>query len=142
MDTPTLDVADSRARGERYRQVNCRLLSQCGERSGSGAAASEASRGRLHPEVRRDGSQRAQKVVVFGVGADPEPNDDIAFDDAECAMPEPDPGGVDGPSRVYVLEAEASVLRVLPEAAVGLTRPPLNMLREPAVRFAEATRRP
>jgi len=62
------------------------------------------------------------------VPADPEPNDDIAFEDPECAMPEPDPGGVDGPGRVYAFEAETSVLRVLLETAVGFTGPALNVI--------------
>jgi hypothetical protein len=63
------------------------------------------------------------------VRADPEPDDDIVFDDAERAVPEADPSGVDGPSRVHVLEAEASVLRILLEAAIGFTSPPLNVIR-------------
>ena len=96
---------------------------------GSAAAASEASRGRLHSVVRRDGSQRAEKTIIFGVRADPEPDDDIAFDDAERTMPEPDPSSVDGPSRVHGLEAEASVPRVLFETAIGFTSPPLNVIR-------------
>ena len=61
--------------------------------------------------------------------ADPEPDNDIAFDDAERAVPEPDPSGVDGPSRVHVLEAEAAVLGVLLETAIGFTSPPLNVIR-------------
>ena len=60
--------------------------------------------------------------------ADPEPNDDIAFEDAECPMPESDPCGVDGPGRVHAFEAETSVLRVLLETAVGFTGPALNMI--------------
>lgn len=68
-------------------------------------------------------------MIVFGVRADPEPNDDIALDDAERAVPEPDPGSVDRPSRVNVLEAEASVLRVLLEPAIGFTSAPANMVR-------------
>jgi hypothetical protein len=63
------------------------------------------------------------------VCADPEPNDDVAFDDAECAMPESDPRRVDGPSRVHAFEAEASVLRVLPETPIGFTGPALNVIR-------------
>ena len=78
--------------------------------------------------VRRDGSQRAEKAIVLGVRADPEPNDDIAFDDADGAMPESHPRSVDWPRRVHVLEAEASMLRVLLETAVGFTGPPLNMI--------------
>jgi hypothetical protein len=81
-------------------------------------------------------------VVVFGVRADPEPNDDIVFDDSERAVPKPDAGGVNGSSLVHVLEAEASVVRVLLETAIGFTSPPLDMLREPSVSFAEAARRP
>ena len=60
---------------------------------------------------------------------DPEPNDDIAFDDAERAVPEPDAGGVDGSNRVHPFEAEASVLRVLLETAISFTRASLNMFR-------------
>ena len=78
--------------------------------------------------VRRDGSQRAEEVVVLGVRTDPEPNDDIAVDDAERAMAESHPCGVDGPFCVHVFETKTSVLRVLLEAAVGFTGPPLDML--------------
>jgi hypothetical protein len=63
------------------------------------------------------------------VRADPKPNDDIAFDNAERAIPEPDTDGVDRPSGVHVLEAEASVLRVLLEPAIRFTCPPLDMIR-------------
>ena len=83
---------------------------------------------RLHAEVRRDGSQGAEEVIVLGVCADPEPDDDIAFDDPNRAMPEPDPCGIDGPGRVHVLEAETSVLRALLEATVGVTGPALDMI--------------
>jgi hypothetical protein len=75
-----------------------------------------------------DGSQRAEEVIVLCVRADPEPNDDIGFDDAKGTMPESDACGVDGPGRVHGLEAETSVLRVLLETAVGFTGPPLNMI--------------
>lgn len=97
---------------------------QCAGRSGSPAAEGR----RVNPVVRRDGSQRAQEMIVFCVRADPEPNDDIAFDDAECAMPEPHPCGVDRPGRVHEFEAETSVLRVLLETPVGFTSPALNMV--------------
>jgi len=40
MDTPTLDVADSQTPCQRFRQVNCRLLSRCAERSASAPARS------------------------------------------------------------------------------------------------------
>ena len=112
------------------------------ERPGSGAAASSASRGRLHSAVRRDGSQRLQKVVVFAVGTDPEPNDDIVVDDPDRAMPESDAGGVNRPCRVHALEAKAPVLWVLFETAIGFTSPSLNMLRKPSVGVAEAARGP
>lgn len=79
--------------------------------------------------VRRDGSQRAEEVIVLGVRADPEPHDDIPFDDAKRAMPESHPCSVDGPGRVHELDAETSVLRVLLETAVGFTGPALNMIR-------------
>jgi len=78
--------------------------------------------------VRRDGSQRAEEVVVLGVCTNPEPNDDIAFDDAKRAVPESHPSGVDGPGRVHVFEAKTSVLRVLLEAAVGFTGSALDVL--------------
>jgi hypothetical protein len=68
-------------------------------------------------------------MIVTSVRADPEPNDDIAFDDAERAVPEADPCGINWPGRVDVLEAEASVLWVLLETAIGFTRAPLNMIR-------------
>jgi hypothetical protein len=73
-------------------------------------------------------SERAKKMIVLGVRADPEPNDDIAFDDAECAMPESHSCCVDRPGRVQVFEAETAVLRVLLETAVGFTGPALNMI--------------
>jgi hypothetical protein len=66
-------------------------------------------------------------VIVLCVRADPEPHDDIAFDDAECAMPEPDPCGVDWLDCVHALEAETSVLRVLLETPVRLTGATLNL---------------
>jgi hypothetical protein len=37
---------------------------------------------RVNAVVRRDGSQRAQETIVLGVSADPEPDDDIAVDNA------------------------------------------------------------
>ena len=83
---------------------------------------------RLDAVVRRDGSQRAEKVIVLSMRAEPEPNDDIAFDDAKRAVPEPHPCGVDGPGRVHVFEAETSVLWILLEPAVGFTGPALNMI--------------
>jgi hypothetical protein len=67
-------------------------------------------------------------MIVFGVCADPEPNDDIAVDDAKRAMPESHACGVDGADRVDAFEAETSVLRVLFETPVGFTRPALNMI--------------
>ena len=59
---------------------------------------------------------------------DPEPNDNIAVDDAKRAMAESHPCGVDGSDRVHVFEAKTSVLRVLLETAVGFTGPALDML--------------
>lgn len=72
-------------------------------------------------------------MVVLCVRSDPEPNDDIVFDDAECAMPESDPCSVDGPGHVHAFEAETPVLRVLLETAIGFTGPALNMSGERAV---------
>ena len=60
--------------------------------------------------------------------ADPEPNDDVALDDAEGAMPESHPCRLDGPDRVHAFEPETSVLRVLLETSVGFTGPALNMV--------------
>jgi hypothetical protein len=60
--------------------------------------------------------------------ADPEPDNDVTLDDANRAMPESHPYGVDGPVRVHVLEAETSVMRILLETAVGFTGPALNMV--------------
>src|SRR5262249_13861191 len=74
----------------------------------------------------------------FCVRADPEPHDDIAFDDAERAMPKSDPGGINRSNCVHMLEAEASVLRVLLETTIGFTSPPLNVVWKPAISFAEA----
>ena len=78
--------------------------------------------------VRRYGSQRAEEVIVFGVRADPEPNDDIAVEDAKRAMAESHPCSVDGPGRVHVFEAETSVLRVLLETVVRFTGSALDMI--------------
>ena len=78
--------------------------------------------------VRRDGSQRAEEVIVLGVRADPEPHDDVAFDDANCAMAESHPCSVDGPGRMHTLESETSVLWILLEEAVGFTGPALNAI--------------
>jgi hypothetical protein len=83
---------------------------------------------RLDAVVRRDGSQRAEEMIVLGVRADPEPNDDIALDDAECTMPESHSCCVDRPGRVHVFKAETAVVRVLLETAVGFTGPTLNMI--------------
>ena len=60
--------------------------------------------------------------------ADPEPHDDIGIDDAERAMTESHPCGVDGPGGVYVFEVEAWVVRVFLEAAVGFTGPTLDVI--------------
>ena len=68
-------------------------------------------------------------MIVFRVRPNPEPHDDIALDDAERTVPEPDASGVDGSSRMHGFKAEASVLRVLPETAIRFTSPPLNMIR-------------
>ena len=78
--------------------------------------------------VRRDGLQRAEEVVVLGVRADPEPNDDIAVDDTKRAMAESHPCGVDRPGGVHVFEVETSVLRVLLETTVGFTGSALDMI--------------
>lgn len=83
---------------------------------------------RLDAVVRHDGSQRAQKAIVLGVRADPEPDDDIAVDDAQRAMAEAHPCGVDGPGGVDVFEVETWVMRVVPETAVGFTGPALDMI--------------
>lgn len=102
------------------------LISRCcrtlGIRRGRRAAAPDAV-------VRRDGSQRAEEAVVLGVRADPESNDDIAIDDAQRAMAESQPRGVDRPGGVHVFEVETWVLRVLFETAVGFTGPALDMIR-------------
>jgi hypothetical protein len=78
--------------------------------------------------VRRDGSERAEEVIVLGVRAYPEPNNDIAVDDAKRAMAESHPCGIDGPGGVHVFELETSVLRALPETAVGFTGSALDMI--------------
>ena len=78
--------------------------------------------------VRRDGFQRSEEVIVLGVRADPEPNNDIAVDDAQRAMAESHPCGIDGPGGVHMFKVETSVLRVLPEAAVGFTGSALDMI--------------
>jgi hypothetical protein len=62
------------------------------------------------------------------VRADPEPHDDIAFDDAECTMPESHPRSIDRPGRVHAFEAETSVLRILFETPIRFTGPTLNMI--------------
>jgi hypothetical protein len=67
-------------------------------------------------------------VIVLGVRADPEPNDDIAVDDANRAMAESHPCGIDGPGGVHVFEVETSVLRVLLETTVGFTGSALDMI--------------
>ena len=82
----------------------------------------------MNPVVRRDGLQRAQKVIVLCVRADPEPDDDIVVQNAECAVPKSDPCGVDGAGRVDAFEAQTSGLGVLFETAVGFTGPALNMI--------------
>jgi hypothetical protein len=62
------------------------------------------------------------------VRTDPEPNDNVAFDGAERAMPESDSGRVDWPGCVDAFEPETSVLWILPETPVGFTGPALNMI--------------
>jgi hypothetical protein len=81
-------------------------------------------------------------VVVLGVRADPEPHDDVAFDDAKRAVAKPHPCGVNRAGRVHVFEAETSVLGILLEPSVGLTGPALNMIWEPSVGVAESPGRP
>jgi len=78
--------------------------------------------------VRRDGSQRAEEAIVLGVRADPEPDDDVAVDDAQRAMAESRPCGVDGSGGVGVFEVETWVVRVVLETAVGFTGPALDMI--------------
>jgi hypothetical protein len=62
------------------------------------------------------------------VRTDPEPNDNVAFDHAECTMPESDSCRVDWPGCVDAFEPETSVLRGLLETPVGFTGPALNMI--------------
>ena len=52
----------------------------------------------------RRGNSLRQKVVVVFVAADPEPNDDIAFTDAEGAVVDRDAGREDEPCGVNPLE--------------------------------------
>lgn len=83
---------------------------------------------RLDAVVRRDGSQRAEKAIVLGVRANPEPNDDIAVEDTQRTVAESHPCGVDGPGGVDVFEVETWVMRVVLETAVGFTGPALDMI--------------
>ncbi len=76
------------------------------------------------------------------MGADPEPNDDVRVHDSERAISQPDSGSVDGFGRMHLLEAEARVVWVISEAAVGFAGPASDMFRKPAVRLAEATSGP
>ena len=83
---------------------------------------------RLDAVVRRNGSQRAEETIVLGVRADPEPHDDIAVDDAQRAMAQSHPCGIDGPRGVDALEVETWVMRIVLEIAVGFTGPALDMI--------------
>ena len=74
------------------RRRSPRSLFGTAERSVSAAAAGRG----LHAVVRRDSSQRSEELIVLGVGADPEPHDDLALDDAQRAMSESDACGVNG----------------------------------------------
>jgi hypothetical protein len=98
------------------------------QRRRSAAGASTASSGPLKRLVRRDGSHRAQKAIVLRVRADPEPHDDIDVDDAERAMTESHPSGIDRPRGVYMFEVEAGVVRIFLETAVCFTGPTLDVL--------------
>ena len=80
------------------------------------------------PSVRRDDSQRAQEAIVLGVRADPEPDDDVAVDDAQRAVAKSHPCGVDRPGGVHVFEVETWVMRIIFETAVGFTGPALDMI--------------
>ena len=64
----------------------------------------------------------------YSACADPEADDDIGVDDAQRAMAESHPCGVDGSGGVGVLEVETWVMRVVLETAVGFTGPALDMI--------------
>ena len=87
---------------------------------------------RLHAVVRRDGSQRSEELIVFGVGTDPEPDDGLAIDNGKRAVSQANAGRVDGLNRVDLLEAEAQMLRVVLEAAVSFTGPAFRTSPESA----------
>ena len=76
----------------------------------------------------RESVKRAQEAIVLRVCADPEPDDDIGVDDAERAMTQSHPSGVERPGGVHMFEVEAGVVRIFLETAVGFTGPTLDVL--------------
>lgn len=68
-------------------------------------------------------------MVVFGVGTDPEPDDDLAIDSGKGPVSEPDACRIDRLGRVDLLEAKARMIGVVLEAAVRLMGAASNMLR-------------
>jgi hypothetical protein len=92
--------------------------------------------------VRRDGSQCSQKLIVVGVGTNPEPHGDVSVDNDERSIAEPDSGGIDRLSCMNLLEAEAGVIRVALEAVIRFAGPAADMFGKAAVCVAETASRP
>ena len=86
--------------------------------------------------VRRDGSQRLEELVAFGVGTNSEPDEDRAIDDGKRAVSEADACRTDGLGRVVdVLEAKARMLR----EASGMMCPPKRRAAAKLRRSTEKT---
>jgi len=62
------------------------------------------------------------QAIIVGVGANPEPNDSIAFEHAEGSVVQPNPRRIHGPGGVNELEMKAGVVRVLLEKLVSSSR--------------------
>ena len=71
------------------------------------------------------------------MGTDPESHSDVSIQNGERAIAESDASGVDGLSRVDLLEAEAPVIRVALETLIRFPGAAANMLRKAAVCVAE-----
>ena len=72
------------------------------------------------------GLETSEKLVVVGVGANPEPDPGILVANGERSIAKRDASGKDGSRRVDLLETEPRMRRVLSEGAIRLSSSNLN----------------
>ena len=75
--------------------------------------------GRLHVQIRR--LQAFQKLIVVGVGANPEPNHRIAVERAHGTVADSHAGRIGRRIAPDLLEAQSGVTRVLPKKPIGFS---------------------